>query len=246
LPYRTPEWSPQWHNRIMMQSQFYAGDSGSVSHKNVDQTKTSRERVSKQFRNVRFVEYVDGAGYFSSLNGDLRKLLAMKDTHSFIQIRSAPVRLRRELQALRFLTPLEIEHALICSSGDETDVGEMLLANGYGTDEVKRGIRSAVTNGIIQKVGSKLSLREDRRDIVRQYLLLDVLAIHGKKVELGTTPPPASILISGYGPFYGMDVSQLANAATASAGSLRDDIDHTTTFTADIKALSQRGFIMLR
>lgn len=43
LPYKTPGWFPEWQKRIMMQSQFYAGDSGSVSPKrNVDQTKTSR------------------------------------------------------------------------------------------------------------------------------------------------------------------------------------------------------------
>lgn len=92
LPYRTEGWAPAWQDRIMMQSQFYAGDSGSVSHKNVDQTKTSRDRVLTKFQGVRFVEYVDGAGYFSSLNSDLRKILAMETTHSFIQIRSAPIR----------------------------------------------------------------------------------------------------------------------------------------------------------
>lgn len=109
LPFRTAGWSSGWNDRILMQSQFYAGDSGSVSHKNVDQTKTSRERVSGLFSGSRFVEYVDGAGYFSSLNSDLRKILAMDSTRSFIQIRSAPIRLRRELQDLGFLAPIEIE-----------------------------------------------------------------------------------------------------------------------------------------
>ncbi len=99
-----------------------------MSHKNVDQTKTSRDRVLQKFQGTRFVEYVDGAGYFSSLNSDLRKILAMETTHSFIQIRSAPIRLRRELQALGFLTPLEIEHALIQSSGDEAEIGAALVA----------------------------------------------------------------------------------------------------------------------
>ena len=47
LPYRSPGWFPEWQRRVFVQSQFYAGDSGSVSHKNVDQTATSRLRVSR-------------------------------------------------------------------------------------------------------------------------------------------------------------------------------------------------------
>ena len=37
LPFKTAGWKPS----LFVQSQFYAGDSGSVSHKNVDQTSTS-------------------------------------------------------------------------------------------------------------------------------------------------------------------------------------------------------------
>lgn len=43
LPFRTPTWHPM----IFVQSQFYAGDSGSVSHKNVDQTSSSRVNASR-------------------------------------------------------------------------------------------------------------------------------------------------------------------------------------------------------
>ena len=56
---------------------------------------------------------MDGAGFFASLNGDLKSLLDMADTGSFIQIRSTPLRLRRELQRAGFLTPIEIEHAIL-------------------------------------------------------------------------------------------------------------------------------------
>ncbi len=246
LPYRTPGWSPEWQRRIMMQSQFYAGDSGSVSHKNVDQTKTSRDRVLQKFQGTRFVEYVDGAGYFSSLNSDLRKILAMETTHSFIQIRSAPIRLRRELQALGFLTPLEIEYALIQSSGDEAEIGAALVAQGYHGDEVHRAIAHATKHGVIHKNGTKLALRDDRREIVRQHLLLDVLSINGRDVQPGTAASAASVLVSGHGAFFGLEMDELVNVAIASAGELRDDISHSQTFAADIKALSQRGFTMMR
>lgn len=246
LPYRTHGWSPEWQRRIMIQSQFYAGDSGSVSHKNVDQTKTSRERVLQKFQDIRFVEYVDGAGYFSSLNSDLRKILAMETTHSFIQIRSAPIRLRRELQALGFLTPLEIEHALIQSSGDEAEIGAALVAQGYHSDEVHRAIAHAKKHGVINKNGTKLTLRDDRREIVRQYLLLDLLSINGRDMQPSTAASAASVLVPGHGAFFGLEMDELVNVAIASAGDLRDDISHSQTFASDIKALSQRGFTMMR
>ena len=56
LPFRTPGWA----NRVFIQCQFYAGDSGSVSHKNVDQTSASRVTTTGMIRNPIFVEYVDG------------------------------------------------------------------------------------------------------------------------------------------------------------------------------------------
>jgi len=245
LPYRSPGWPPVWNRRIMMQSQFYAGDSGSVSHKNVDQTATSRTRVLQKFQDTRFVEYVDGAGYFSSLNSDLRKILAIKTTHSFIQIRSVPIRLRRELQSLGFITPLEIEHAIVQTAGTETAVGSALVAQGYQKTETQRALDSATNQGVIIKKGSQLVLRDDRRPIVRQHLLLDVVAIHGKSVQPGTTTSSASVLVPGYGAFYGLEMDELVSKAISVAGSLLEDISHSQTFATDIKELSQRGQIMV-
>lgn len=246
LPYKTSGWAPEWNNRIMMQSQFYAGDSGSVSHKNVDQTKTSRDRVLNKFKDTRFVEYVDGAGYFSSLNSDLRKILAMGTTRSFIQIRSAPIRLRRELQAIGFVTPLEIEHAIIQSSGDESDIGNALVSQGYGKNEVRRAIDHAAGHGIISKIGSKLSLLNNRREIVRQHLLLDVISIHGAELKPGTATSAGSVLIPGHGAFYGLKMDELVNLAINNAGSLREDIAQSQVFASDIKTLSQNGSTMMR
>lgn len=244
LPYKTEGWFPEWNNRIMMQSQFYAGDAGSVSHKNVDQTATSRDRVLRTFKDVRFVEYVDGAGYFSSLNSDLKKILAMATTHSFIQIRSAPVRLRRELQAIGFCTPLEIEHAIVQTTGDEQTIGETLVGQGYGNGEIKRAIEQAVNRGTVGRNGSKLVLQENRRDVVRQHLLLDVLTIHGREMKPGSAAAPASVLVPGYGPFWGLGMDELVDVAIGEAGTFKDDISHSQTFAADIKTLAQRGLCM--
>lgn len=245
LPYKTPDWCANWQDRIMIQSQFYAGDSGSVSHKNVDQTKTSRDRVLQKYHNTRFIEYVDGAGYFSSLNSDLRKILSMETTRSFIQIRSVPIRLRRELQSLGFVTPLEIEHVLIHSNGDETEIGLSLVTQGYQKKQVQKAINRAIRSGVIKKKERKLILRDERRAIVRQYLLLDVLSIHGHDIQPGTCASAASILIPGHGAFYGLEMDELVKLATEYAGILHEDISHSQTFTADIKSLSQHGNCLL-
>lgn len=246
LPFKTDGWAEKWNRRLMMQSQFYAGDSGSVSHKNVDQTKTSRSRVLEKFAGTRFVEYVDGAGYFSSLNSDLRKLLAMSTTDSFIQIRSAPIRLRRELQVLGFLTPLEIEHAIVRCSGERSEVGSALVRQGYPADEVDRAIDSAISHGTIRLANGVLSVRDDRREIVRQHLLLDVLAQNGRDVQLGSTQSAGNILVPGYGAFFGLEMDDLVALAIENGGALCEDLSHSQTFAADIKALSQQGFTMMR
>jgi len=245
LPYKSAGWFPFWRKRILMQSQFYAGDSGSVSHKNVDQTETSRTRVLQKWADTRFVEYVDGAGYFSSLNSDLRKILAMPTTHSFIQIRSAPIRLRRSLQELGFITPIEIEHALVLSSGEDVAIGAALVRQGYAKSEVRRSLGRVIAQGLVGKIGGKLSLRDERREIVRQYLLLDTLAIHGGILEPGTSSSSASVLIPGYGAFFGLEMDKLVDIAVKNSGTLRDDISYAPTFASDIKALAKRGHCMV-
>ena len=42
-------------------------------------------------------------------------MLALDSTASFFQVKSILVRLRRELQHIKFLTPVELEHAIITS-----------------------------------------------------------------------------------------------------------------------------------
>lgn len=135
--------------KVFIQSQFYAGDSGSVSHKVVDQTDSTREVTLQKYPDAVFVECLDGAGYFSSLNGDLRKMLAKPTTKDFIQIRTAPLKLRRALQGILFLTPLEIEHAVIRTSGKENEIYQLLRDEGYTDEEISRAFSLSVSEGNI-------------------------------------------------------------------------------------------------
>jgi hypothetical protein len=245
LPYRTPGWSEGFNDRLLIQGQFYAGDSGSVSHKAVDQTRTSRVRAAQRFTGLRFVEFVDGAGYYSSLNGDLRRLFAMSDTHSFFQIRSIPIRLRRELQSLGFVTPLDVEHSIIRTDGRVSSVVGMLQSEGFAVEQVNLGIARAVSDGIVDRNGEILMLHENRRPIVRRYFLLDSIASNGRTIIPELAASLGAILVPGYGAFYGMNVDELGRLTQSLNTGLRDELGHTVTFTSDLRELANRGYVMM-
>ncbi len=240
LPFETPGWQP----RIFVQCQFYAGDSGSVSHKNVDQTSSSRVHVGRYANSPRFVEYLDGAGYFSSLNGDLKNLLSMKNTKSFFQIRSASIRLRRELQAVGFLCPLELEHAIMRAKGSDEEVTRILRGEGYANGEIDRCTRDSLQSGLIGRgPASELAVRPERRQLVRRYFLLDVVARSGR------APSPSekmsgSLIVPGYGPFRGMKLDEVAAEATTLAPPFASDWQDPQVILGDIRALCDEGLAM--
>ena len=243
LPFRTPT----WHPRIFIQSQFYAGDSGSVSHKNVDQTKSSRQSATKLSAKAWpespppvFLEYVDGAGYSASLNGDLQSLLSYENTAGFFQIRSAPIRLRRELQRIGFLTPMEIWHAILRRSGVRDAVIHQLKGEHYSADEIARATHFAVQNGFIEPRDGVYLIPEDFQPAVRRHLLLDIIACEGD--ALPTLVGVAGYaLVPGYGPWYGMKLSVLD-------AHIRDvyQVVWPQGFAEDLQQLCEAGFIVLR
>lgn len=240
LPYKTRGWEP----RIFVQCQFYAGDSGSVSHKNVDQTSSSRAYVGGFVENPRFVEYLDGAGYFSSLNGDLQNLLSMENTGSFFQIRSAPIRLRCELQSIGFLCPIDLEHAILRVEGDENAIAQILRDEGYDDGEIARCVEDSLQSSIIVRSGAgRFALKPLRRELVRRYLLLDVVACFGE------APKPSeklsgSLLVPGYGPFLGMKFDDMAAKALELAPSLKSDWQDPQVVLGDIRKLCDDGLAM--
>lgn len=241
LPFKTPGWTPT----IFIQSQYYAGDSGSVSHKNVDQTSTSRLAVQKLIPSARFLEYVDGAGYFSSLNGDLKTLLSMRTTKSFLQVRSAAIRLRRELQDIGFVTPLEVEHAVLGSRGRESEVQRHLEQEGYSPSLAKEGIVRAIEGGCVSRTSrGLLQLREDRRIIARRYALMDLASTFGSQPTSPDDQFKGALLIPGYGPFHGLKLDLLAKEAVKLFPALKDDWSLPEVILGDIRWLCEQGLAM--
>ncbi len=241
IPFQTSGWNP----RIFIQCQFYAGDSGSVSHKNVDQTDTSRQYILSLVPEARFLEYVDGAGYFSSLNGDLKTLLSKATTASFFQVRSASIRLRRELQQVGFLVPLELEHAILRSNGTRPNVCRLLLEENYTEQEIERCFADCFQRNLVTiENDGRLSLTDARRTLARRYFLLDVAARYGETPENAQTRLSGSLMVPGYGPFYGMKLPSLVSQALSLAPTLREDWSNPEAIMEDITWLCDEGLAM--
>ena len=244
LPYQTPGWPLVWNKRIFVQCQFYAGDSGSVSHKNVDQTKSSRDYIRGFVDDPRFVEYVDGAGYFSSLNGDLKRLLSYPDTDGFFQIRSAPIRLRKHLQDIGFLTPLEVEHCIATGNNNIDAIVASLNKDGYTKREILRCFQVCKDMNFIKGENTRLELNSERSQLVRRYLLLDLIALNAK--PLPREKLAGKILVPGYGPLSGVSIDEIAQSAISISPEFMNDFSNSPTFLSDIRWLSEKGFVMAR
>ena len=229
--------------RVCIQSQFYAGDSGSVSHKNVDQTATSRTALRAVIPDAVLVEYVDGAGYFSSLNGDLEKLFDMDGTE-FSQIRSSPIRIRRELQHTGFLTPLELQQATYQTSEPSREgVAKIIKRDGYSTAEFSRAFADAMDRGLLLEEQGLLRPRQQDLDTVRRYSLLDVAAIAGNQRE--TDSMAGCLLVPGFGPFYGIKLDLLVKEAKKLLPGLASKIDQSERLMGDLRWLSEQRIAMI-
>jgi len=241
LPYKVPNWS----NRIFIQCQFYAGDSGSVSHKNVDQTRSSRNFTKGLLPNQEpiFLEYLDGAGYYSSLNGDLRSILSMEDTHDFFQVRTASLKLRRALQEIGFLTPLEFVHALALHQFHLSDTQEYLEQDGYSKEEINRVTTSGHVQNLFSQQGDLITVNTGFISTCRQYYLLDV--IFNNAVPLDATHVQRGvIMVPGLNGICGIRLSTLSELIDDTGGEFTSYYGQSANLLQDLEILSKKGWIM--
>lgn len=243
LPFRTHS----WHPTIFIQSQFYAGDSGSVSHKNVDQTSTSRANATKLSAKAWpaanepvFIEYIDGAGYSASLYGDLKRLLSFANTSDFFQVRSSPVRLRRALQKIGFLTTLEITHAIVLANGNEPEARKSLARDGYSKSEIYRALHVASDQGFITSHQYGWAVSEDYWPIARRHMLLDIIACAGRDFS-SLDNVSGLALVPGYGAYHGLTLAELDTAVKSAYNDIwREGV------MFDLQTLCDGGFVVLR
>jgi len=178
-----------------------------------------------------------------TLNTDLQHMLGMASTKDFIQVRSAHVKLRRELQDLGFLTPIDIEHAIFRSSnGSKYEVVDLLKAEGYSQQEIERALNHSLERQLIHNEGDKLLVTEERAGFAKRLFIVDLIAIIGEPVELnvGST---GNALIPGYGKLYGSQltiISQKLDEYAPNSSYSRNEFAECITWLAEEK------FVILR
>lgn len=242
LPFATPDWENK--PKLFIQSQFYAGDSGSISHKVVDQTTSSRQFTLQKYPSARFVEYLDGAGYYASLRGDLEHMLTFEDTASFFQVKTSLVRLRRELQQINYLTPVEFEQCLLMSDNNNlAHIFEMLLADGYSENEIKRVAVTLQENGHITINHKEVTICENREAIARKLLILDLAVLNGVKINDSDRKSGKFLLVPGCGANYAILESELSKLVT---DSLKYRVISALEFVTDIEWLLDEGVMKRR
>lgn len=234
LPYNIESWD----QKLFIQSQFYAGDSGSVSHKNVDQISTSRAHVKTKIKEPIFLEYVDGAGYYSSLNGDLKKILAMNDTENFFQVKTSVVKLRYYLQEIGFVTPMEIFHGILLGYTNIDDCKEFLKKQGYLDSEIDRCINNAISRKLILTDSLKLSIAPKNIDIATKYLLLDLIVNQSQKMS---KRDKGCLFIPGKGNLMGISLADLGNVIQKYTSEIWKE---SYSLLKDIQFLIDRGFVI--
>ncbi len=236
LPYRTPGWSP----RIFVQSQFYAGDSGSVSHKVVDQTRASRILTRAKYPQAIFLEYLDGAGYYSSLRRDLKHMLEMPSTGDFIQIRSAHIKLRRALQSVGYLTPLDFVHELLKCGGHLGQAKENLESHEYSPEEISRCYEFCIVENLLVEASGQITVSPRLLVNSRRIMLLDIVVSEGERVVF--TNGSVMVVAPGMGQAHGISLNALGRIYQRHL-SLIDT--GATRFSLDLEWLARQGFIKI-
>ncbi|WP_420581604.1 hypothetical protein [Reichenbachiella sp.] len=239
LPYKVESWD----NRIFIQCQFYAGDSGSVSHKNVDQTRTSRDYTKTKFKDPVFIEFLDGAGYFSSLNGDLKTLLSMSDTSDFFQLRTVPMKLRRAFQKIGFLTPLELTHAVVRSENSISSSKDILADEGYSTDEIDRVIAKAIRLGIISINEDQCDISTDFLTTTSSYMLYDLLVNNSNPLSKAEVTGGV-VIVPGQETFQGIKFSDIPKLIDQNGGSLKDYFSKSVNLMSELEILSSLRYVI--
>jgi hypothetical protein len=171
---------PHIKRKIFIQSQIYAGDSGSVSHMNVDQIPLSRQHVRETFNDPIFLEYLDGAGYYTALAGDLKRILQMSDTQGFFQGRSAIFVLPKVFRHIGLLFPADLIgwFAKLRLTGNPLHQSfESFLLERYPPEEVHRVALASIDYGFDLSDPSLEYVQPNMLMISCALVLVDILAL---------------------------------------------------------------------
>ena len=141
--------------------------------------------------------------------------------------------------------PLELEHVILRSNGTITDVYRLLIEEDYTEQEIERCLEDCIQRNLVTvEDDDRLSLTANRRTVARRYFLLDVVARCGEVPGTDKNRLSGSLMVPGYGPFYGMKLDNLASEAVSLAPSLLQDWRSPEVIMGDIRWLCDEGLAM--
>ena len=120
------------------------------------------------------------------------------------------MKFRRELQEIDFLTPLEIEHAILAGSKAETELVDILQAQGYDKDEIYRSLVFCKEANLLDFDNDNYTIKEERRDIIIKYCLLDCIANFGHSINV--SKEKGILYVPGFSNNWGMSQTNLLEA----------------------------------
>ena len=153
--------------------------------------------------------------------------------------------MRRVLQGIQFLTPLEIEHAVIRTTGSEIEIFDLLKKEGYTSEEIRRALTEALGKGVIIASGErKYSIETSRVDVVRKYCILDVIANYGGPISVGKQS--GNLLIAGFETSWGLPQNVVIKKAQEIFPGLDKLWNGVQDAFDDVQWLISNGFVIAR
>lgn len=165
----------------------------------------------------------------------------MDNTENFFQVRTFPIKLRQLLQAIGFLTPLELVHALVISDFNLKMTIKKLTKDGYSETEVKRVLQNAEKNILEPLNKNELSINDAFYKLSRRYFLLDCISYYGKDV---TVSNKGIALIPGYGEYFGSKTSEVIGKVKKMGGKYYNDWQTPQILIEDLEFLAAKEWIM--
>lgn len=146
---------------------------------------------------------------------------------------------------IMFLTPLEIEHAVIRTSGKEDEIYQLLRDEGYIDEEIRRALSTSVTEDNIVAYGEHCyKIRSDRVEIVRKYCLLDIIANYGVPVSIGNEH--GCLFVAGFETSWGLPQNETIKIAQEVFPGLGELWSNVQDAFDDIQWLIHKGFVITK
>ena len=120
------------------------------------------------------------------------------------------MKFRRELQEIDFLTPLEIEHVILAGNKAEAELVDILQTQGYNKEEIYRSLDVCKAANLLDFADDNYAIKEERRDIIIKYSLLDCIANFGHSINVNKEK--GILYVPGFSNNWGMSQTNLLEA----------------------------------